>query len=53
MEKACADRALCILLVPVAVLQPYWGQLLAALVLPRGAPYVDGFHCIRDLDLLL
>ena len=50
VEKACADRALCVLLVPVAILQPHWGKLLSASVLPRGAPYVDGFHRIRDPD---
>jgi hypothetical protein len=53
VEKACADRALCVLLVPVAILQPYWGKLLAASVLPRGVPYVDGFHRIRDPGSLL
>jgi hypothetical protein len=42
--KACADRALCALLVPVAILHPHWGKLLAASVLPRGAPYADGFR---------
>jgi hypothetical protein len=34
--------------VPVAILAPHWGQLLAASVLPRTAPYVDGFLRIRD-----
>ncbi len=53
VEKACADRALCVLLVPVAILQPYWGKLLAASVLPRGAPYVNGFRRVRDPDSLL
>jgi hypothetical protein len=46
--KACADRALCILLVPVAVLQQHWSKLLAASVLPRRAPYADGFLWVRD-----
>ena len=48
VEKACADRALCILLVPVAVLAPHWGKLLAASVLPRTAPYVDGFLRVKN-----
>ena len=29
VEKAVADRALCVLVVPVAILAPYWGKLLA------------------------
>jgi hypothetical protein len=37
----------------VAALQSYWGKLHAASALPRGAPYVNGFHCIRDLDSIL
>ena len=49
--KACPDRALSVLLVPVAVLAPHWGKLLAASVLPRGAPYADGFKFLRILDL--
>jgi hypothetical protein len=53
VEEARADRALCVLLVPVAALQSYWGKLHAASALPRGAPYVNGFHCIRDLDSIL
>ncbi len=48
VEKARADRALCVLLVPVAILAQHWGQLLEASVLPRTAPYVDGFLRIRD-----
>jgi hypothetical protein len=48
VEKAVADRALCVLLVPVAILSPHWNKLLAASVLPRGAPYVDGFLRVRD-----
>jgi hypothetical protein len=51
VEKECADSAFCILLVPVAILAPHWGQLLAASVesvLPRTAPNVDGFLRIRD-----
>ena len=48
VEKACADRALCVLLVPVAILAPHWGRLLAASVLPRVPPYADGFRRVRD-----
>jgi hypothetical protein len=33
VEKACADRALCVLLVPVAILAQHWGKLLKASVL--------------------
>ena len=51
--KACADRALCALLVPVAILQQHWGKLLAASVLLGGAPYADSFRRIRDPDSLL
>jgi hypothetical protein len=53
VEKACADRALCVLLVPVAILAPHWGKLLADSVLPRGAPYADGFCRVRDPASLL
>jgi hypothetical protein len=48
VEKACADRALCVLLVPVSILSPHWSKLLAASVLPRGPPYADGFLRVRD-----
>ncbi len=48
VEKACADRALCVLVVSVAVLAPYWNKLLYASVLPRADPYVDGFLRIRS-----
>jgi hypothetical protein len=48
VEKACADRALCVLVVPVAILAPHWNKLLAASVLPRRAPYLDGFFRVRD-----
>jgi hypothetical protein len=48
VEKACADRALCVLVVPVAILAPHWNKLLAASVLPRRAPYLDGFFQVRD-----
>jgi hypothetical protein len=42
-----ADRALCVLVLPVAILATYWSKLLRASVLPRAAPYVDGFLRIR------
>ena len=48
VEKACADRALCLLVVPVAILAPHWNKLLAASVLPRRAPYLDGFFRVRE-----
>ena len=48
VEKACVDRALCVLVVPVAILAPHWGRLLAASVLPRRSPYLDGFLRVRD-----
>jgi hypothetical protein len=48
VEKACADRALCVLVVPVAILAPHWNKLLAASVLPRRSPYLDGFLRVRD-----
>jgi hypothetical protein len=48
VEKACADRALCVLVVPVAILAPHWNKLLAASVLPRRSPYLDGFFRVRD-----
>ena len=53
VEKACADRALCVLLVPVAIISPHWGKLLAASVLPRGAPYADGFLRVKNPSRLL
>jgi hypothetical protein len=48
VKKACADRALCVLIVPVAILAQHWWKLAAASVLPRGAPYADGFARVRD-----
>jgi hypothetical protein len=48
VEKACADRALCVLVVPVSILAPFWSKLLAASVLPLGQPYRDGFVRIRS-----
>jgi hypothetical protein len=36
VEKACRDRALCALVVPVAILAPYWSKLLYASALPLG-----------------
>ena len=47
MEKAAADNARCILVVPVAVIAPHWHELLAASVLPRLA-YPDGFLRVRN-----
>ena len=48
VEKACADRALCVLIVPVAILAPHWSKLLYASALPIAAPYLDGFLRIRS-----
>ena len=38
VEKACADRALCVLLLPVAVLSPHWARQAAR----RLGPAADG-----------
>jgi hypothetical protein len=48
VEKAAADRALCVLVVPVAILAPYWSKLLYASALPLSAPYSEGFVRIRS-----
>jgi hypothetical protein len=48
VEKAIADRALCILVLPVAILTPYCGKLLASSVLQHRAPYADAFLRISD-----
>ncbi len=53
VKKAIADRALCVLVLPVAILAPYWSKLLYASVLPRAAPYADGFLRIRTPNALL
>ncbi len=53
VEKAMADRALGVLLVPVAILAPHWNHLLSASILPRRPPYADGFVRIRRPDLVL
>ena len=53
VAKACADRALCVLVVPVAILASYWHKLLAASVLPHRPPFTDGFHRIRNPEPLL
>ncbi len=54
VEKAVADRALCVLVLPVAILAPYWSKLLYASFLPRAAPYADGFlrFCAPNARLL-
>ncbi len=53
VEKACADRALCVLVVPVAILAQYWSKLLYASVLPLGAPFTEDFIRIRSPALHL
>ncbi len=47
VEKAVADSALCVLVLPVVILALYWSKLLRASVLPWAAPYADGFLRIR------
>jgi hypothetical protein len=53
VAKACADRALCVLVVQVAILASYWYKLLAASVLPPHPPFEDGFRRIHDPEPLL
>ena len=48
VEKACADRALCVLVVPVAILAPYWRKLLYASALPLVALFLEGFVRFRS-----
>lgn len=36
------------LVVPVAILAPYWSKLLYASALPLGAPFVEGFVRFRS-----
>ena len=47
MEKAAADNALCVFVVPVAVVAPHWHKLLSASVLPRLA-FPEGFLRVRN-----
>ena len=47
VRKAIADAALCVLLVPVAVIAPYWHKLVKASVLST-KPAADGFVRIRN-----
>ncbi len=53
VEKKMVDRTLCILVVPVAILAPYWNHLLSASVLPLRAPYADGFARVRRPAILV
>ena len=48
VEKACADRPLCVLVVQVAILAPYWSKLLYASALPLGALFEEGFVRFRS-----
>ncbi len=48
VEKACAYRALCILLVQVAILAQHCGKLLAASMLLHAAPYADCFLHVKN-----
>jgi hypothetical protein len=43
VEKACADRALCVLVLPVSILAAHWNKLLSASVLPLTTHGSDGF----------
>jgi hypothetical protein len=52
VTKAIEDRALCILLVPVTILSPFWHKLLSASVLPR-LVFPEGFLRIRKPAPLL
>jgi hypothetical protein len=52
ITKAIEDRALCVLVVPVAILSPYWHKLLSASVLPR-LSFPEGFRRIRKPSSLL
>ena len=47
VQKAKADAALCVLVVPVAVTAPHWHKLVACSVLER-KPAVDGFVRVRN-----
>lgn len=47
VQKAIADAALCVLVVPVAVTAPHWHKLVACSVLER-KPAVDGFVRVRN-----
>ena len=47
VQKAIADRGLCVLVVPVAITASYWHKLVRASVL-RGRPAVDGFLRVRN-----
>jgi hypothetical protein len=53
VEKKMVDRTLCVLVVPVAILAPYWNHLLSASVLPLRAPYADGFARVRRPAILV
>lgn len=47
VQKATADSALCVVIVPVAVTAPHWNKLVRASVLDA-KPAVDGFYRVRS-----
>ena len=53
IEKACADAALCVLVVPLAVLAPHWNKLLAASLLSAASGFPAGFARVRRPGPLL
>ena len=53
VEKLCADRALCVLVVQVAIIAPYWHKLVRASALPHTSTYTGGFARVRNPALRL
>jgi hypothetical protein len=53
VDKACADAALCILVVPLAVLAPHWNKLLAASLLSGANGFPAGYARVRRPSSLL
>ncbi len=53
IEKACADAALCILVVPLAVLAPQWNKLLATSLLSAASAFPAGSARVRRPGSLL
>ena len=47
IDKACADAALCVLVVPLAILAPHWNKLLAASLLSAATGFPAGFARVR------
>lgn len=53
VEKACADAARCVLVVPVSILAPHWNKLLAASVLSQSSGFPGGYARVRRPGPLL